>query len=99
MVKLETNKIPDIIFTVIKSLKDEPIDLFQIDVYIHMLINLSEKECHYLKTNRSTEVENDFTLLIQTLETALKMYEKEEFYEFCAQIFTSLEKYRMMEKN
>jgi hypothetical protein len=77
----------------------EGADLFKVDVYVHMLSNLSDKECYYLEMNRSNELyENDLEFLIDTLTSALRLYEEEEEYEICREILTSIEKYGRLKK-
>jgi hypothetical protein len=98
-VKIETHKIPDIVFSVMKSIRENA-SLCKVDVYVHMLSNLTEKECYYLLNNRSNELfDNDLEFLIETLTSSLKLYENEEEYELCQEIFTSIEIYRKILKS
>jgi hypothetical protein len=97
-VRIETHKIPDIIFSVMKNISEKA-DLFRVDVYVHMLSNMSDKECYFLRNNRSNELyENDLDFLVETLSSALRLYESEEEYEICQEIFTSIEKYNKILK-
>lgn len=90
---IETHKIPAIIFTVMKTIKEGG-DLFKIDVYVHLLSHLTEQECHYLLYNKSNELFiNDLDFLIITLHNALRLYEAEEEYETCENVWSSIQKY------
>jgi hypothetical protein len=98
-VKIENQKIPDILFSIMRNIRENA-DIFKIDVYVHLLSNLTEKECYYLSTNHSNDMyENDLDFLIQALKSVLKLYEGEEEYEICQEIFTSIEKYDKMLKS
>jgi hypothetical protein len=98
-VKIETHKIPDIVFSVMRNISEHA-DLFKVDIQVHMLSHLEEQELYYLSTNRSNDLyENDLEALIETLTSALKLYEDEEEYEICQEILTSIETYRKILKN
>lgn len=93
-VRLATHKIPDIILSVKKSLNEKIVELHTIDIYVHLLAHLSEKECYYLQTNRSTEFyDSDLDFLIAVLSECLKVYEVHEEYEFCVEIYSAIQKY------
>jgi hypothetical protein len=98
--QIKQNKIPEIILSVKKQLKDDNLEVTRIDIYVDFLTALSEKECFYLVNNRSlTMYENDMEFLIETLSEALTPYEDLEEYEFCQQILTAINRYKSIVTN
>jgi hypothetical protein len=92
---IKQNKIPEIILSVKKQLLEGDLELSKIDIYVDFLCDLSEKECFFLNTNRSSNLyENDMDLLLETLNECFKPYEEVEEYEFCQRILENMNRYK-----
>lgn len=93
--KMVQSKIPILIVNVMGYLVAKDINMVLLDEHVEFLITLSPNACNYLMTSKFSKVyENDFALLIDTLELVLVYYEKMELYERCEDILEALNAYK-----